>query len=183
LNGEPAADARVWLRDAPDTVTTDANGYFKFAHAIPGTYALQAADSLLASVGFSRVWGEIASGPKVPPGWPLFFFYSRDEALKVACRGRNAGAGDGIVLGRVIDEKGDAVTSAEVKAIPALRPASTKSSDKGALSADADDEGRFAFCGLPPASTVRLVTTSDVGKANTDVTWNGKLTTVTVVIP
>jgi len=183
LNGAPAVGARVWLRDAPDTVQTNTEGYFTIPNVVPGTYALQAADSLLAGVGYSRVWGEVIAGPKAPPGWPLFFYFSRAEVLKVACRGRDAGDGDGILLGRVVDGNGDAVSSAEVKAMPAWRPASAKSSDRSALSADVDDEGRFAFCGLPPAATVRLVTTSDAGHATTDVGVGGSIATVTVVVP
>ena len=183
LNGEPAAGARVWLRNGPDTVETNADGYFTIPNVLPGKYALQAADSLLASVGFSRVWGEVAAGPKVTPGWPLFFYYSRAEVLKVACRGRDVGQGSGIVLGRVVDGHANPVGSAAVNAIPLIQAASNKSADKSALSAEVDDEGRFALCGFPTAASVRLVTTSDAGKVSTDVGLSAPIATVTVVVP
>jgi hypothetical protein len=191
LDGEPVTGARVWLRDAPDTVMSNSDGYFTIPSVFPGTYAVQAADSVLAGVGYSRVWGEIAAGPATtvataaPRGAapPLFFYYSRAEAIKVACFGRDAGKGEGLILGRVADGNGDPVSNAAINAIPGSQQASAKSPRNASLQADADAEGRFAICGVPPAATVRLVTTSDSGPTKTDVDWDGKLATVKVVVP
>ncbi|MEO6877830.1 MAG: carboxypeptidase-like regulatory domain-containing protein, partial [Gemmatimonadaceae bacterium] len=149
LNGSPAAGVRVWLQNTPDTTTTSVDGYFTIQNVLPGRYSLRGADSVLARVGITRVWGEARVGPDAPKGRPLWFYYSRGEVLKLACRGQSVPPGTGIVLGRVVNSTGDAVPDAQVTAHWNVPQGDSSSAPTSARTTEADADGRFAFCGAP----------------------------------
>lgn len=181
LNGVPAAGAWVWLRDGPDTTRTDGNGYFTIDNVMPGQYSVRAADSVLASVGYSHVWGQVRVRPGMPPARPLFFYYGALDVLKLACRGETVPAGTSLVLGRVVDGSGDPILTAQVDATWGTQLASTKPA-KPTRSIEVDEEGRFAICGAP-TDRIRLVGRTDAKSGSTEIVSSGQLVTATVVIP
>jgi hypothetical protein len=182
LNGTPAAGVRVWLQSTPDTTTTSAEGYFTIQNVLPGRYALRGADSVLARVGITRVWGEARVGPGAPTGRPLWFYYSTGEVLKLACRGQSMPTGTGIVLGRVVNGGGEPVPDARVTAHWSAQQVDSSGGIKPARTMEADEDGRFAFCGAPLEGRGRLVTSGDGGVAETEIKWDGKFATVIVVV-
>ncbi len=182
LNGSPAAGVRVWLQNTPDTTTTSVGGYFTIQNVLPGRYPLRGADSVLARVGVTRVWGEVRAGPDAPKGRPLWFYYSSGEVLKLACRGQPMPPGTGIVLGRVVNSAGEAVPDAHVTANWSVQQDSI-SAPQPPRTTEADDDGRFAFCGAPVGGRIRLVTSGGAGAAETEIEWDGKFATVIVVVP
>lgn len=177
--GRPIGGARVWLWNAPDTVTTDSTGAYAFTTVLPGVYLVYAADSSLARVN-------------VPQGRRVVDVRDNDHrdaavlvvprryAVAARCKGQKLAPESGVLLGRVVDLSGEpvAATSIEVRWTSLTANAGRQRSDR---SLTADDDGRFAVCGVPLGATVRLRAAGD-GQA-TDVEWTqSSLMTMSLVL-
>jgi hypothetical protein len=165
--GRPVADARVWLWNGPDTVTSDSTGAYAFTAVLPGVYLIYAADSSLAHVNLPQGRRIVdvrdhdhrdAAVLVVPPRY----------VVAARCRGQKVAPENGVLLGRVVDLTGEPVAAASIEArwTPHSAADGKQRPDR---SLTADDDGRFALCGVPLAATVRLRAAGD-GQA-TVVEW------------
>ena len=141
----PVAGAFVWIMNSPDTVRTDASGYFRFPPMRPGVYAVSASDSVLARLGVSRVLATRATLLTIANTNLTFTYFPRSEIFPTICPARSYRVGTGVMLARVVDAAGAAVAEATVE-VETHRTDSD--SLRGAVRyTTTGDDGRFVVCG------------------------------------
>jgi hypothetical protein len=165
--GRPIDGARVWLWNAPDTVTSDSTGAYAFTAVLPGVYLVYAADSSLARV-------DVPQGRRIVDVRDndhrdaAVLVVPRRSTVATRCKGQKFAPESGVLLGRVVDLSGEPVAAASIE-VTWTSPVATTGRPRPDRSLTADDEGRFAVCGVPLGARVRLRAAGD-GQA-TDVEW------------
>jgi protocatechuate 3,4-dioxygenase beta subunit len=178
--GRPVADARVWLWNAPDTVTSDSTGAYAFTDVLPGVYLVYAADSALARVGLPQ-GRRIVDVRDNDHRDAAVLVVPRRYTVATRCKGQKVSPESGVTLGRVVDASGEPIADASIEARWSPRPSDSTARQRPDRSLTADDEGRFALCGVPLGATVRLRAAS--GGQAVDVEWTqSSLMTVSVLL-
>lgn len=178
--GHPVAGARVWLSNAPDTVVSDSGGRYVLDGVIPGVYLVTAADSELTGVGIvqGRRAVDVRGGDHLEAS---ILVVPRRAIVAGRCKGQPMPAQSGALLGRVVDASGAPLSGISIQA------AWTEIANSGAAPprpyrvTKSDDEGRFAICGAPLGSPVRVHAAS--GSLSADGQWTQReLTTISLVL-
>jgi protocatechuate 3,4-dioxygenase beta subunit len=176
--GRPVAGARVWLWNAPDTVASDSTGAYAFTAVLPGVYLIYAADSSLARVNLPQ-GRRIVDVRDNDHRDAAVLVVPRRYTVTTRCKGQKFAPESGVLLGRVVDPSGEPVAAASIE-VRWTSPASA-GRPRPDRSLTADDDGRFAVCGVPLGATVRLRAAGD-GQA-TDVEWTqSSLMTMSLVL-
>ena len=105
----------------------------------------------------------------------------RRYTVATRCKGQKIPPESGVVLGRVVDASGEPIAEASIEARWSPRPTDSPARQRPDRSLTADDDGRFALCGVPLGATVRLRAAN--GAQAVDVEWTqSSLMTVSVVL-
>ena len=178
--GRPITDARVWLWNAPDTVTSDSAGTYAFTDVLPGVYLVYAADSALARVDLPQ-GRRIVDVRDNDHRDAAVLVVPRRYTVAARCKGQKALPESGVVLGRVVDASGEPIAEASIEVRWSPRPADNAARQRPDRSLTADADGRFALCGVPLGATIRLRAAG--GGQAIDVEWSqSSLMTVSVVL-
>ncbi|HEU4786877.1 MAG TPA: carboxypeptidase-like regulatory domain-containing protein [Gemmatimonadaceae bacterium] len=178
--GRPITDARVWLWNAPDTVTSDSTGTYAFSDVLPGVYLVYAADSALARVDLPQ-GRRIVDVRDNDHRDAAVLVVPRRYTVAARCKGQKLPPESGVVLGRVVDPSGEPIAEASIEVRWTPRPADNAARQRPDRSLTGDDDGRFAVCGVPLGATVRLRAAG--GGQAIDVEWTqSSLMTVSVVL-
>jgi len=182
--GAPVPGARVWLRNAHDTVTTGADGTFNLPYVRPGFYVLLASDSALAGAGFSRT---------VPVVVPLFSprethsrlsYLPRLDVFLSVCPPKSYRPGTGVLLVRVVDGDGAALLGSRIEVETRQMIAGADTTTRAIhRSGNVDEDGRFIVCGaaLDQPLFVRAINGTD-GATAVLREWTDEVMTLTLVI-
>ena len=178
--GRGLAGVRVWIADAPDTVTSDSAGTYTLDGVLPGTYMVLAADSGLASVGLvqGRRAIDVRDGDHLEAA---ILVLPPRMIVAGRCKGQATPAGTGALLGRVVDTSGVPVADASIEAAWHQPDDSATANTKPDRAVKSDEEGRFAICGLPIGSSVTVHSVS--GSRSADAAWTQpELMTLSLVL-
>ena len=168
--GRPADGARVWIEGAEVEAASD--GAFAFSGLLPGTWTVAASHPALEALGFAgtREEVELEAGGSAR----LVVRLPSLRELAVERCGDLPGEEEVVVLGRVLDERGEPVPGAEVQVLwttvsstptavrtrrvrgrvtPTLE-IRTSAAEEG-LGTTADERGAFTLCGVPAAAESR----------------------------
>lgn len=146
VEGDPVADAFVWIMRSADTVRSDARGHFEFPPMAPGLYVVAASDSALAGLGVSRT---------LPQRVPLLTtgstevdleFRPRSSVFPTICPARSYRVGTGVMLARVVDADGAPVADATVE-VETQRADSAGHTAVGRRYGQTAYDGAFVVCG------------------------------------
>jgi hypothetical protein len=182
--GRRVAGARVWLRETSDTTVTAADGTFALSYTAGSTYVVLASDSTLATQGISRTVPKPLNLSK-PGNWDVWLtLYPRQTVLRLTCPANAYKPGTGVLLARVVDEKGDVVPKAmvDVEARQAIVVGDTLYQPRRSRG-EAGLDGRFVVCGADLRQPIFLRATDGTKSATGAVTeWTDEVQTLTLVL-
>jgi hypothetical protein len=182
--GKRVAGARVWMRGMPDTAVSSADGSFSLPYAAGATYVVLASDSTLATQGVARTVPKPLNLSK-PGNWDVWLtFYPRPTVLRLTCPENAYKPGTGVLLARVVDEKGEVVPNAivDVEARQAIVVGDTLYQPRRSRG-EAGLDGRFVVCGADLHQPIFLRATDGTKTATGAVTeWKDEVYTLTLVL-
>jgi hypothetical protein len=172
--GHGVAGARVWIADAPDTVTSDSSGAYTIDAVLPGTYLVLAADPRLAAVGLvqGRRAIDVRNGDHLEAS---ILVLPPRMIVAARCRGQAMPPFTGALLGRVVDASGAPVADAAIE-VSWRQPLDSVVKDRPDRALKSDEGGRFAICGLPIGSIVTLRAVSGAQSAESEWTQKEQMT-------
>jgi hypothetical protein len=182
--GKRVGGARVWMRGMPDTAVTSADGSFNLPYTAGSTYVVLASDSTLATQGIARTVPKPVNLAK-PGNWDVWLtLYPRTLVLRLTCPSNAYKPGTGVLLARIIDEKGDAVPNAivDVEARQAIVVGDTLYQPRRSRG-EAGADGRFVVCGADLHQPVFLRATDGTKSATGAVMeWKDEVNTLVLVL-
>jgi hypothetical protein len=182
--GKRVAGARVWMRGMPDTAITSADGSFNLPYTAGSTYIVLASDSTLATQGIARTVPKPLNLAK-PGNWDVWLtMYPRPTVLRLSCPANSYKPGTGVLLARIVDEKGQEVPHAvvDVEARQAIVIGDTLYQPKRSRG-EAGADGRFVVCGADLRQPIFLRATDGTRSATGAVTeWKDEVFTLTLVL-
>jgi hypothetical protein len=182
--GKRVGGARVWMRGMNDTATTTADGAFSLPYVAGSIYVVLASDSVLASQGMARTVPTPINLAK-PGNWDVWLtLYPRPAVLRLACPANSYKSGTGVLLARIVDEKGVAVPFAivDVEARQAIVVGDTIYQPRRSRG-EAGSDGRFVVCGADLNQPIFVRATDGTKSATGAVTeWKDEVFTMTLVL-
>ena len=182
--GKRLGGVRVWLRGTSDTTVTAADGTFSMPYTAGSTYVVLASDSALATQGVARTVPKPLNLSK-PGNWDIWLtLYPRPMVLRLTCPANAYKPGTGVLLARVIDEKGEVVPNAiiDVEARQAIVVGDTLYQPRRSRG-EAGLDGRFVVCGADLHQPIFLRATDGTKSATGGVTeWKDEVHTLTLVL-
>ena len=182
--GKRLGGVRVWLRGTADTTVTAADGTFAMSYTAGSTYVVLASDSALATQGVARTVPKPLNLSK-PGNWDIWLtLYPRPMVLRLTCPANAYKPGTGVLLARVIDEKGEVVPNAiiDVEARQAVVVGDTLYQPRRSRG-EAGLDGRFVVCGADLRQPIFLRATDGTKSATGAVTeWKDEVHTLTLVL-
>jgi hypothetical protein len=148
---------RVWMKDSKDTTRTDDSGYYALPRTRPGIYYLLAADSLMASESLAQTVPTRVALMGTGSTTVSLTFHPRSDVLASICPSKSYRAGTSVLRARVVDSHGRPAANARIDIqLGTLADSSGKLELPAARQGEADFNGIFTICGIPPAKTLVL---------------------------
>jgi hypothetical protein len=146
----------VWMKDSRDTTRTDTAGYYALPRARPGIYYLLSADSLMASEGLAQTVPTrvalLGTGTTVS-----LQFHPRGDILATICPAKSYRAGTAVLRARVVDSRGRPAANARIEVqFGTLTDSAGTVELPTARRGEADFNGVFTICGIPPTKALVL---------------------------
>jgi len=161
--GGPAAGAHVRLAGTDREARSDAGGAFTITDVAPGRWRVGASVPALDAAGHTGTWreGEVGDTPVTNV---LLELPSVGDAVLAGCD-VPPGEEEGALFGEVVDETGQPVSGAAVRALwTEVRrsgiPNAFRLNDRG-LGVDTDARGAYVLCGVP--TTLPVSVTAAIG--------------------
>lgn len=182
--GKRIGGARVWIRGMTDTATTSADGAFSLPYTAGSTYVVLASDSTLATQGIARTVPTPINLSK-PGNWDVWLtFYPRPAVLRLMCPANSYKDGTGVLLAKIVDEKGIPVPNVlvDVEARQAIVIGDTLYQPRRSRG-EAGADGRFIICGADLHQPIWLRATDGTRSVTGAVTaWKDEVNTMTLVL-
>jgi len=147
----------VWMRDSKDTTRTDVSGYYALPRTRPGIYYLLAADSLMASESLAQTVPTRVALIGTGSTTVSLAFHPRSDVLASICASKSYRAGTAVLRARVVDSRGRPAANARIDIqLGTAVDSSGKLELPAARHGEADFNGVFTICGIPPTKTLVL---------------------------
>jgi carboxypeptidase family protein len=164
-DGNPVANARVWLGGTDDTVRTASDGSFHLSRVFPGPYNVYAGDSIIGSTGRAenaprRIEVDSANVDGLDLQLPPIDAFMRQtcDSLRIPNR-RGTDRLTVFVLGRIVLRDGTPASDAAFDARLIGNPMSDDIRQTGRT----DGDGRFQLCYLRANARLSVATTAEKG--------------------
>jgi hypothetical protein len=180
--GQRVGGARVWLRGTKDTAVASADGSFNLPYTAGSKFIVLASDSTLAVQGIARTVPREVNLAKPGNADVWLTMYPRSMVLKLSCPTYKPGTG--VLLARVVDEKGAGVPFAvvEVEARQAIVVGDTLYQPRRSRGS-VDGDGRFVVCGADLHQPIVLRATDGFKSATGAVVeWKDEVNTLRLVL-
>jgi hypothetical protein len=177
---DSSAQGATLTLDGTDYVgRADSTGRIRMSPVLAGRYRAAIHTPMMDLLGVPPMEREVATHDDARVD--SLMLPSAAEGVGHACQGTDIAAGEGLLHGRVVDERGKVVAGAVITAAWPSNFALIRSHDGArafsndrTLQARTDDSGRWRVCGVPTSAVVTVTVSADSGSVREQIRMNGR---------